>query len=168
MIVSLKKPERPDPSMVVRMQSSHGQVGLTLAEQVRLTPTAKVKVVPRRASRRIPRFVILLLGAIILLIAIGLFASFASRASNDPAHMSQSAIDALVAHVGTLVLLPQGEEPTIATVTDLDALKGQAFFANATLGDKVLMYPKAQEAVLYDPSQGKVIQIAPLTVTSSK
>ena len=79
--------------------------------------------------------------------------------------MSQSDIDSLVAHVGTLILLPQGEEPTIATVTDLNALKGQAFFANAALGDKVLMYPKAQEAVLYDPSQGKVIQIAPLTVT---
>jgi hypothetical protein len=28
------------------------------------------------------------------------------------------------------------------------------------------MYPKAQEAILYDPVQDKVIQIAPLTVTS--
>jgi len=126
---------------------------------------ARPAAAPHHARRHIPGFVILLLGAIILLLAVGLYASFAPRSSNDPAYTSQSDIDSLVAHVGSLILLPQGEVPTIATVTDLDALKGQAFFANAVVGDKVLMYPKAQEAVLYDPSQDKVIQIAPLTVT---
>jgi len=164
MIVSLKKPDKPDPSMVVRVGGDHQPIvrqEITIPRERAARPQAA----PHHARRHIPGFVILLLGAIVLLLAVGLYASFAPRSSNDPAYTSQSDIDSLVAHVGSLILLPQGEVPTIATVTDLDALKGQAFFANAVVGDKVLMYPKAQEAVLYDPSQDKVIQIAPLTVT---
>jgi len=168
MIVSLKKPERPDPSMIVRVGADdhHSSVRQQKAV-VQEHRAARPAVAPHHTRRRIPGFVMLLAGTIILLLAVGLYASFASQAARDPSYMSQSDIDSLVAHVGTLILLPQGEEPTIATVTDLNALKGQAFFANAALGDKVLMYPKAQEAVLYDPSQDKVIQVAPLTVTGN-
>ena len=137
-------------------------------DQIPAPIAARPAAAPRRARRRrrIPGFVIMIVAAIVILVGAGLIKSLLMGGTgSDPAHMSQSDIDALVAHVGTLILLPSGEEPTIATVTDLNALKGQAFFSNAVVGDRVLMYPKAQEAVLYDPQQDKVIQIAPLTVT---
>ncbi len=66
--------------------------------------------------------------------------------------------------VSKLISLPNDEEPTIATVSDLEALKGQAFFANAKVGDKVLIYAKAKKAVLYDPTANKVIEVAPLNI----
>jgi hypothetical protein len=76
---------------------------------------------------------------------------------------SQSDTTALVNAVGKLILLPTGETPTVATVSDLSALQGQAFFANAKVGDKVLVYQKAKTAFLYDPAQNKIINVSPIS-----
>lgn len=73
----------------------------------------------------------------------------------------------LVSAVGKLIILPGDEEPTIATVTDLEKLKGQAFFSNAKLGDKVLIYAKAQKAILFRPNENKIIELAPLNNSAS-
>jgi hypothetical protein len=70
----------------------------------------------------------------------------------------------LVAMVGKLVVLPENEQPTIATVGDVEKLKDQPFFKNAQVGDKVLIYNQAKKAVLYRPSENKIIELAPLTV----
>lgn len=120
----------------------------------------------RRSKRRVPGFVVVLGVALLLIVALGMYLSRLSVPSAQVSAAGEN-VDGLVAHVGTLILLPQGEVPTVATVSDLNALKGQAFFDHASLGDKVLMYPKAQEAVLYDPQQDKVIQVGPLTVSQS-
>lgn len=69
----------------------------------------------------------------------------------------------IIAKVGKLVELPQGEEPTIATVTDLEPLQGQAFFAGAAVGDKVLIFSKSKKAILYRPSTNKIITVAPIS-----
>lgn len=74
----------------------------------------------------------------------------------------------LIAAVGKLIILPTDETPTIATVTDLSKLKDQPFFAQAQVGDKVLIYPKAQKAILYRPSEDKIIELAPLNLGSSQ
>lgn len=71
---------------------------------------------------------------------------------------------AIVEQVGKLVILPEGEEPTVATVTDPAKLADQPFFENSEAGDKVLIYTTAQRAILYRPSNNKVIEIAPLNL----
>ena len=70
----------------------------------------------------------------------------------------------LVASVGKLMLLPEGETPTIATVSDLEKLKDQPFFVNANNGDKVLIYTNAKKAILYDPVAHKIIEVAPINI----
>ncbi len=67
--------------------------------------------------------------------------------------------------VGSLVVLPEGEVPTIAAVSNPEVLKGQAFFAEAKTGDIVLIYSK--KAVLYDPILNKVIIAAPVNSGST-
>ena len=73
-------------------------------------------------------------------------------------------VDSVVAKVQVLIELPD-EEPTLATVSDVEKLKDQAFFANAQNGDKVLIFQKAEKAILYRPSTNKIIEVGPITIT---
>lgn len=68
----------------------------------------------------------------------------------------------LVAIVGKLIILPTGEVPTVATVTDPEKLKDQSFFAKAKTGDKVLMYQIAKKAYLYDVVANRILEVAPI------
>jgi cytoskeletal protein RodZ len=71
-------------------------------------------------------------------------------------------IEAVVRKVSVLMELPQGETPTLATVSDKTKLQDQTFFQNAENGDRILVYTQAQKAVLYRPSTNKIIDIAPI------
>lgn len=68
----------------------------------------------------------------------------------------------LVAKVGRHMQLPEGENPTIATITDIEKLRDQPFFARAKNGDKLLVYRGARKAILYDPVADRIIDVAPL------
>jgi hypothetical protein len=82
----------------------------------------------------------------------------------NPTESAKAATSELIAKVGKLTQLPQGETPTVATVTDASKLKSQSFFARAENGDRVLIYVKAKQAYLYRPSTDKIIQIAPINI----
>ncbi len=77
---------------------------------------------------------------------------------------NQAEVEKLVSDVGKLISLPTNEAPTIATVTDPEKLTGQPFFANAKVGDKVLIYAATRKAILYSPSENKIIEVAPLII----
>lgn len=104
-----------------------------------------------------------ILSAILLVICIVLIA----QRPVDTQKAAQEEINKIVDDVGKLIVLPKGEVPTIATVTDLKQLKDQPFFDNAKVGDKVLIYTKAQKAILYDPSSNKIVEMAPLNTGSA-
>lgn len=70
----------------------------------------------------------------------------------------------LATEVGRFLELPPEETPTLATVSDASLLKEQAFFSRAENGDRVLVYSKAQRAVLYRPSTKRVIEYAPVSL----
>lgn len=79
---------------------------------------------------------------------------------------AQEEVKRLIAEVGKLIELPTGEEPTVATITDLEKLKDQPFFQKAKNGDKVLIYTNAKKAILYDPLSKKILDIAPVNIGS--
>lgn len=69
----------------------------------------------------------------------------------------------LVKEVGKLIALPTDEDPTLATILDVEKLKGQPFFVNAINGDRVLVYTKARKAYLYRPTEQRLIEVGALT-----
>lgn len=74
---------------------------------------------------------------------------------------------ALVAKLGRLMVLPEGEEPIVATISDVTSLaKNQPFYANAHNGDKVIVYMKAKKAIIYDPNADKIINVGPIFLES--
>lgn len=70
--------------------------------------------------------------------------------------------------IGKFMELPEGEEPTLATVTDVEKIKDQPFFAKAQNGDKALIYTKNGKAILYRPSTGKIIEVSMISGTEDK
>jgi hypothetical protein len=88
--------------------------------------------------------------------------------NSNPQAIVQKQTQSLISAVGKLMQLPKGETPTVASVTDVAAAKKQSsFFNNAQNGDRVLLYVKSGEAILYRPSTNKIILVAPLTFTTS-
>jgi hypothetical protein len=79
---------------------------------------------------------------------------------SNPQALAQEEQQQLVTKVGKLTDLPKNENPTVATVSDVNKLKDQTFFANAQNGDKVLIYSQSKQAILYRPSTNKIIQIS--------
>ena len=80
---------------------------------------------------------------------------------------SKDQVAQLTLKVGSLIELPAGENPTIATVSDVTKLTSQPFFAHAQNGDKVFIYQKAKEAILYRPSMNKLIQVGSLNLAAA-
>lgn len=102
-------------------------------------------------------FFVLIVFALILSLLIGFyfFNSNSQKSETVPP-------DDLLSQVGRLIVLPTGEDPTIATVTDLTELKQQEFFSRASIGDKVIIYAEAGKAILYSPTEDKIIEMAPI------
>jgi hypothetical protein len=66
--------------------------------------------------------------------------------------------------VGQLIQLPANETPSMATINDADSVKKeQPFLANAKNGDVIIVYASAQTALLYRPSEDKLIAVGPVT-----
>lgn len=82
----------------------------------------------------------------------------------NPGNLGEEQVQELVAQVGKLIVLPEGEIPTVATVSDPSLLKDQPFFDRAQKGDKVLIYTEAKKAILYSVSLNKIVEVAPLNI----
>ena len=91
------------------------------------------------------------------------FYSQYTAVKTNPQKIAQDEKTALITQVGRLMVLPS-EEPTIATVSNIEALRSQPFFANAKNGDRVLIYVNARKAVLYDPVNNKIVEATPINI----
>jgi hypothetical protein len=130
--------------------------------------TAKLKEQGGFISRSV---LVIIAFSIVLLASVGIAIYFYLRYQQTQDQLTKSTQSneqaALLSDVGKLIVLPTGEQPSIATVSDISKLKGQAFFAHARNGDKALIYSKAQEAILYDPLANKIVAVGPISVTQT-
>lgn len=106
---------------------------------------------------------VLIAATLLLIISLSVYFFLAyGKNQSDPNLAIQKETKELTDRIGRFMELPAGEQPTLATVTDQDKLKGQDFFTHAQNGDKLLVYPVARKAILYRPSIGKVIEVSNL------
>ncbi len=82
---------------------------------------------------------------------------------SNPTLAARQDTEDMITKVAEYVELPEDEEPSIVTVSDRDKLRGHPFFSKAKNGDKVLIYSKAKKAVLYDPVEQKIVNVALIT-----
>ena len=114
--------------------------------------------------RRYLRF-FLIFFFVLLTVAVGY--SYRSNISyKNPDLVAESQARILAEKVGKLMLLPKDEIPTVARVSDPEALRDQAFFAEAKVGDVLLIY--SEKAILYDPVANKIITVANVNLGNAK
>lgn len=77
---------------------------------------------------------------------------------------AQAEVDNLIKDLSKLITLPSDEKPTVATVTDAEKIKTQSFFKNAQNGDKVIIYTNAKKAVLYRPSEKRIVEVGAVNI----
>ncbi len=76
--------------------------------------------------------------------------------------------DVLLEQVRAHLVLPEDEEPTIATISDVEVLaEQQPFFEGAQNGDKVLVYVQARKAIIYSPERDVVVNVGAVIVDES-
>lgn len=141
-----------------------------------VVPTEAAATAPRSESAKSawPRVVLELI-LVVAVAGLGYFAydlwrqnaslkSEISELNSNPQLALQRQTEETIRKVGALMQLPQGETPTVANVNDAaQARKQSDFFKDAQNGDKVLMYAKAGQAILYRPATNKIVLSAPLT-----
>lgn len=74
-------------------------------------------------------------------------------------------VENLLEKVRAHMVLPEDEEPTVATISDVDVLvEQQPFFIGTQNGDKVLVYVKARKAIIYSPQRDVIINVGAVIV----
>lgn len=131
---------------------------------------AYVDRVPKSSK---PKLIYLLTAIILLLFgALGFYVykdHFAPQNKTDNKEQSvQKEIDFLIEKIGKHIILPVGEEPVLATVSDVEKVRNKAFFQQAKNGDKVLIYTKARKAILYRLSTDRIIEVGPVELDKNK
>lgn len=125
-------------------------------------------------SKKLPSR-LFLVGNIALIIGLGVFGGYYFRQyqhlkANPPSaeEVTKTEVERIVAEVGKLYALPEGEEPSIATVKDKDQLKDQPFFDKAENGDITLIYSEAKLAILFRPNTKQLVNVSTLNIESSQ
>lgn len=89
------------------------------------------------------------------------------KLKNSPQAAQEAAkedVKQLIEKIGKLIAVPKDETPTVATVNDTEKLKSSPFFTNAKKGDRVLIYTTAKKAILYRPTENKIIEVGPISI----
>lgn len=104
---------------------------------------------------------LLIIIAIFLIITLGVFIFLQKNVKRSDAGENTQAI---LKHISTVIELPD-EKPIIAIVSNKTKLTNKEFFANADIGDILLIFPNAKKAFLYRPSIEKIIEFGPLLLS---
>ena len=119
---------------------------------------------------QIQRIIVAVLGVLVVGLGVSNIYTYRRYAAiqANPQQAAQETVEKLVNQVKKLMILPENETPTVATVTDPAKLNDQPFFARAKAGDKVLIYTTARQAIIYDPENNIIVQVAPVTIGNNQ
>lgn len=114
-----------------------------------------------KPKRKLLKLILLVISYVILGLIVW---KVATKQSTDPVKLQEQAqkeLAAIVASVGKIMVLPKEEDPQVAIIQDVEALKKtQDFFTDAENGDKILVYAKARKAIIYREKTNQIVNVA--------
>lgn len=102
-----------------------------------------------------------LLGLVALLV-LGYFYYNYYNSSAQVAKRQEKAVQQLVKTLSRFILLPQDEKPVVYKINNISELQ-QAFFKDAKNGDDLIVYQKAQKALIYSSERKVLVNVGPIT-----
>lgn len=142
--------------------SSEGSVVPDYETKIKIN---KKKTARTPLSRKKKTIIIALASALLVVLLAGLSFHFynksapASVASVVQNADAQKQLEDTLALVSKIAVLPQNDSPTLAIVSDPSQLKSDAFFDNAIVGDRVLIYPRIGRAIMYRPLTNQIVNM---------
>lgn len=95
--------------------------------------------------------------------------TFTSNAGDAQPQLTEQEVQSVVRGVGKLIRLPEGEEPVIASIIDVDQLVAtQPFYEGAENGDFLLIYPQAAKAIIYSPKRNIIVNVGPIIIDDAE
>jgi hypothetical protein len=124
---------------------------------------------PKKSKKKKSPLVLFLIILVVVLGAGCAFGYYKYQQANKktPDVVAKEETDFLVERIGKLIDLPKDETPTTATILDKEKLKDQPFFNNAQNGDKILIYTKAQKAIVFRVKDNKIINVGPISLNQN-
>lgn len=138
------------------------------SQPAKVKSVTKATVVPAEvpvvAVRRTRQWLIPVAVVLIALVGLGVWKYLDQQKQlTDLKNAQTSAKEAneqLIEDVGKVAVIPPDEQPVVREVEELESLAKQPFYAEAEIGDKVLLFTKAKRAFLYRPSTKQIVNIS--------
>jgi hypothetical protein len=122
-------------------------------------------------------FKVLLAILIIIIIALGVYSAldqlgYVKAMKMALQYQKQTALNkedkAILNKLKKMIVLPEDVTPTMALISDVDALKKQqpGFFANAKNGDRLIIY--SDQAIIFDAKAGKIVKVGAVQFTQAQ
>lgn len=130
------------------------------------SPDALTEAVTPSAAPQKSLWPVVFVLTMLLLVALSVAGYFYYQYRHSAQKADAKEIEDLTKEIGSMMLLPDGETPTLATVTDKDKLSEQPFFQKSENGDKVLIYSNSGRAILYRPSLKKIVDVTTVNINT--
>lgn len=105
---------------------------------------------------------------VVALVIIAGFVAWSYNKHNTPDAKKQAEYNLIIRNVSKHQLIPQ-EQAIIATINEADKMIAeQPFYANVHNGDKLIIFPIAQRAVIYSPTLDLIINSGPFVLSDKK
>ena len=118
---------------------------------------------PKSKNKQVLGIAAVLILVVVVVLGVIFFAG--GGGGSDDGQLSEAELATLLSQVGSHMILPEGEEPAVATIVDAAALIAeQPFYNGAQDGDRVIIYTQAQRAIIYSPERDIIVNVGPIVV----
>lgn len=114
-----------------------------------------------RLTRRNIKLVLAVLGVLAVGILVWQYLEAKSELNRytDPVKAVEKESKDLVSQVGQVMVLPQGEQPVPAEVSDESRFANNPAFEGVKNGDKLLIYQEKRKVIIYRPSTNQIVNV---------
>lgn len=134
--------------------------------QQRNQPFIRPDIVSNKRNKRSSILTWLLVLTVVIIILVGLAMFINSNESQSSQNIPETE-SAIISAVSKHYVLPTDEQPALATVTDKTKLNS-TLAKRAQDGDRILIYQKNQQAIIYRPSLDKIVDVTPVQIDTPK